>query len=127
MRACRYSWSSREEKRRVERVLKFCPDILVQWRRAVTLPGGFNKYLMDRDGVSGYEPSEQGTGLSYTYDRLKRDFPRLYARVVAGTMSANAAAIKAGFRKRSTPLQQIVRLLPKLKKSEKQKLRAMLK
>jgi len=44
--------------------------------------------------------SEQGTSKSYTLSRLNRDYPKLYSRVLAGELSANAAAIKAGFRKK---------------------------
>lgn len=36
--------------------------------------------------------------LAYTLRRLKRDSPKLFEKVVSGELSANAAAIKAGFR-----------------------------
>jgi len=39
-----------------------------------------------------------GNSKSYTLQRLERDAPELYERVVADDMSANAAAIEAGFR-----------------------------
>ena len=39
-----------------------------------------------------------GNRKDYTLDRLDRERPDLYERVVDGEMSANAAAIKAGFR-----------------------------
>jgi hypothetical protein len=39
-----------------------------------------------------------GTGSTYTLRRLKRDRPDLAAKVIAGKMSANAAAVAAGFR-----------------------------
>jgi hypothetical protein len=39
-----------------------------------------------------------GTSKSYTLQRLERDAPELYEKVVADEMSANAAAIEAGFR-----------------------------
>jgi hypothetical protein len=41
-----------------------------------------------------------GTSRSYTLARLDRDRPDLAAKVDAGLMTANAAAIEAGFRKR---------------------------
>jgi F420-0:gamma-glutamyl ligase len=45
---------------------------------------------------------KQGTSATYTLKRLKRDRPDLFAKVTAGTMTANAAAKKAGFRKTRT-------------------------
>ena len=50
--------------------------------------------------------------------RLKRDRPDLAERVVAGEMSAHAAAIEAGFRKKATAAEQVARLLPKLSDEE---------
>jgi hypothetical protein len=43
--------------------------------------------------------------------------------VIAGEMSANAAAIEAGFRKKPTALEQIRKLLPKLSPTERAQLR----
>ena len=43
----------------------------------------------------------RGTSPSYTLARLKRDAPELAKRVASGELSANAAAIQAGFRERS--------------------------
>jgi hypothetical protein len=42
-----------------------------------------------------------GNTLPYTLDRLSREAPELYEEVKQGRISANAAAIKAGFRKRT--------------------------
>lgn len=42
-----------------------------------------------------------GNSKSYTLDRLHRERPDLYAEVKAGGMSANRAAIEAGFRRPS--------------------------
>jgi len=46
--------------------------------------------------------SEQGNSRAYTLTRLKREAPELFKRVVDGELSANAAAIEAGFRKKLT-------------------------
>lgn len=43
-------------------------------------------------------------GATYALRRLKRDAPELAAQVIAGEISANAAAIQAGFRKRMVTL-----------------------
>jgi hypothetical protein len=45
---------------------------------------------------------DYGTSLSYTLRRLKQDHPELYQRVVAGDLSANAAAREAGIRRPTT-------------------------
>jgi len=42
-----------------------------------------------------------GNSKDYTLDRLAREDPELYEKVVADEMSANAAAIEAGFRTKS--------------------------
>ena len=45
--------------------------------------------------------SSQGNAATYTLARLKRDHPDLAVRVVAGELTANAAAIQAGFRRKT--------------------------
>lgn len=45
---------------------------------------------------------ERGNSLSYTIRRLKSEYPELYQRVVAGELSANAAAREAGIRRPTT-------------------------
>jgi hypothetical protein len=45
-----------------------------------------------------------GNNINYTLARLRRDRPDLAKRVAAGELSANAAAIEAGFRRRSITL-----------------------
>jgi hypothetical protein len=44
------------------------------------------------------DDDQRGTDRSYTIRRLKRDKPELAERVIRGELSANAAAIEAGFR-----------------------------
>jgi hypothetical protein len=98
-------------------------DILVMWRRALIAPHGTNQYTKDTDNVS-IQP-EHGNSIAYTLDRLERERPDLYARTllpkkdaeglpISDHLSANAAAIQAGFRKPPDPLDTILRLLPKL-------------
>jgi hypothetical protein len=45
--------------------------------------------------------TDRGTSSTYALKRLKRDAPELFAEVVEGRLSANKAAIRAGFRKPS--------------------------
>jgi hypothetical protein len=67
------------------------------------------------DNVRGF----YGNSALYTLKRLKRDRPDLFQQVLGGAMSANAAAIEAGFRQRPTPLQQIQTLWTKLNREER--------
>lgn len=64
------------------------------------------------------EESKYGNNPTYTLRRLRRDRPDLADKVVAGELSANAAAIEAGFRKQPSPFQQVMKLLPKLTEEE---------
>ena len=50
--------------------------------------------------------SSQGTSKAYTVSRLKRDRPDLFEKVVAGELSANKAAIEAGFRRRARTMSE---------------------
>jgi hypothetical protein len=54
-----------------------------------------------------------------TLARLDRDHPDLAERVRAGEMSANAAAIRAGFRNKPSLLDQIRQLISKLTDDER--------
>jgi len=58
-------------------------------------PGRGNKSL------NNVKPFQAGNNPTYTLRRLKRDHPELAQAVINGEISANAAAIKAGFRKPS--------------------------
>ena len=63
-------------------------------------------------------------GKAYTLSRLKRETPELFAAVVRGEMSANAAAVKAGWRKVKSPLD---RLFAEWKKASQEERDAFLK
>ena len=60
-----------------------------------------------------------GTSKSYTISRLKKHRPDLFAKVVANELSANAAAIQAGFRKVKTPEDQLWHWWGKASKEER--------
>ena len=51
---------------------------------------------------------EYGTNRTYTLARLKRDAPELADRVIAGELSAHAAAVQAGFRSRKVQVPATV-------------------
>jgi hypothetical protein len=80
----------------VERMLRDDSEALALFRAATTgKPGAHNHNIMR---------SRQGTSRAYTLDRLKRDRPDLFDRVKANNLSANAAAIEAGWRKKAAAL-----------------------
>lgn len=66
-------------------------------------PNGTNQHSERVLRCNTLDPTEEARGNSadYTIRRLKRDNPELAKRVVAGELSPNAAAIEAGFRKRT--------------------------
>lgn len=64
--------------------------------------------------------SVSGRGVEYTLARLDRDQPELADRVRAGELSANAAAIEAGFRKQQTPLDRLRAAWRKASNDERQ-------
>ena len=73
----------------------------------VTGEAGDNQHTGVDDNIIDHT-TEQGTSKDYTLDRLAREDAGLYERVVEGEMSANQAAIAAGFRdkKASIPVRK---------------------
>lgn len=100
---------------KVEALLRDEPEVLTEWQNAIKVGQGARTDL--DDNVNEVKP-KKGTSRAYTLERLKRQRPDLFRRVVRKEMSANAAAIEAGFRKVPTPLEQIRKLLPRLTAEE---------
>lgn len=100
---------------KVEALIKDDPETLTLWRDAVQEKPGPKPESNSHNNIMR---TNQGTSRSYTLSRLKRKNPKLFQRVVNGELSANAAAVEAGFRKKLTPFEQIVKLLPKISKQE---------
>lgn len=107
-------WSSEEDFRRIESLLREAPDVLRKWRELTKLEAGANQHTE----VGDHKSAEQGTSLGYTLSRLHRDHPKLYAKVLNKQISANAAAIAAGFRKQPSALQQMQKLWRRLTPAE---------
>ena len=63
--------------------------------------------------------TQHGNRKDYTLSRLKKHAPELFERVKAGELSANAAALQAGFRKQPSPLEIVQKNLPKLTDGER--------
>jgi len=70
------------------------PEALTMLRKATNKQG----HRSDLHDNITEDARKTGTAKDYTLDRLSRERPDLYGAVVEGEMSANAAAIKAGFR-----------------------------
>lgn len=97
---------------KVEALIKDDPETLAMWRKATSGPQGQHHH----DNIM--MKAVQGTSRAYTLDRLGRERPDLYTRVISKELSANAAAIEAGWRsndgltklrrawKRATPEEQ---------------------
>jgi hypothetical protein len=102
-------WGQNPDK--IQAVIQDDPEALALFREAMVDGPGGDKKSEDRiisDNITNCT-MDRGTSKSYTVSRLKRDRPDLFERVVAGELSANRAAIEAGFRKVPTTLEQMVR------------------
>ena len=90
-----------ENPERIEALIRDDVEVLAMWREAMKGQEGGDTTC---NIVTGAKVTT-GNSRSYTVSRLQREAPELFAQVVAGTLSANAAAIQAGFRKKPTPLE----------------------
>lgn len=98
-----------EDPKKVEALLKDDAEALRMFREATTAPQGRPvESTVEKNNNIIVKP-KQGTARAYTLSRLHRQHPKLYARVVAGDLSANAAALEAGYRKPATPLDRLRR------------------
>lgn len=95
----------------IKRILHDDPEALVLFETAMVGPHGGDR-KSKADNVS-LEPAH-GNSAAYTLRRLARDRPDLFEQVAAGAMTANRAAIEAGFRRVKTPLDQMKGLWAKL-------------
>lgn len=95
-----------EDPERVEALLQDDAEALRMFREAITAPHGGNR--RDRPHKTDIVRVEHhGSSRAYTLTRLHAQHPALYERVVAGELSAHAAAIQAGLRRQRTPLEQL--------------------
>ena len=98
-----------EDPKKVEAVIKDDPEVLAMYREAMKQQGERKDLSDNVTEVSG----PTGNSKAYTLSRLKRQTPELFKAVCDGEMSANAAAIKAGFRKVDTPDEKALKALRK--------------
>lgn len=106
-------WGQNPDK--IQAVIQDDAEALALFREAMVEGPGGDKKSEDRiisNNITN-DPVERGTSKAYTVSRLKRDRPDLFERVVAGELSANRAAIEAGFRRKPTTIEQIKTLWSK--------------
>ena len=106
-------WSEQPDK--IEAIIKADVESLALFREAMVEGPGQPKTTEAKsinDNVIN-TLSSQGNSKAYTVSRLKRDRPDLFEKVVAGELSANKAAIEAGFRRKPTTIEQIKTLWSK--------------
>lgn len=99
-----------ENPERIEALIRDDVEVLAMWRDAMKEKTG--PKLKGEEGLCNIVTETKGTtgnSRSYTVSRLQREAPELFAQVVAGTLSANAAAIQAGFRKKPTALEMLIK------------------
>ena len=78
----------------VEKIIRDDPETMTLWREAITAPAQrMPKSNGSHNNVITSKPATQGNSKSYTLTRLKEQREDLFKRVVAGELSANAAAI----------------------------------
>jgi len=111
-------------KDKVEKLIKDDDETLTLYRKAITAHrGGDRQSKRSITDIVSNASDKHGNSKSYTLDRLERERPDLYQQVLEKKLSANKAAIEAGFRHKPTPLEIIERQLPKLSIEELHTLR----
>ena len=92
-----------QDPKKIEAVIRDDAEALAMFREAMKAT---NQHDLHGNNITMHSKGQRvtGTGRAYTLSRLKRQAPELYRAVCDGEMSANAAAIKAGFRKVKSPV-----------------------
>jgi hypothetical protein len=90
----------------VRRIVSADPVTLDLLDRAVQRPVGANQHTVGVDNINSH-PTGTSTGAALR--RLRKDRPDLHATVLAGEVSAHAAMVEAGFRRKTlnVPLEPL--------------------
>ena len=81
------------------------PELYARWRKEITAPA--HRPDKSNDNIMTSIKAQQGTSRAYTLTRLREQRPDLFKRVAAKELSANAAAVEAGWRTKPTPLDAL--------------------
>jgi hypothetical protein len=95
-----------EDPKRVEALLKDDTEALRMFRVAITPKKGKRAKAEVNTSNRSIKP-QHGTTRAYTLTRLEKEAPAFYQRVVAGELSAHAAAKAAGIVHDKTTFQQL--------------------
>lgn len=98
-----------EDPEKIKAVIKDDPEALAMFRDAMK---HVNQHDMPNDNIMR-QAQEQGTSKAYTLSRLQKESPELFEAVCRKELSANAAAIKAGFRKKPNPEEVCIKAFRK--------------
>jgi len=107
----------------IEKLIADDAESLVRLRELVVAGKGTNQHTSGKEDnnniiihddlftapESASKKSTQGTSRAYTLCRLKNERPDLFERVVAKELTANRAAVEAGWRKTETALEMLQR------------------
>ncbi len=90
--------------RRLQQLCQDRPDVLDLIDQARQRPNGINQYSEGFDNVQTLAPTGNSTDAALR--RLRKDRPDLHQRVINKELSAHAAMIEAGFRKKTFTLPE---------------------
>lgn len=96
-------------------------DVIKAAKDAPLAKHGNNQHS-EEVGHNNIMSSRQGTDTTYTLRRLARDAPEFLDEIEKGNLSVNAAAIKAGIRKKPTAYEIALKAAKKLSVDERKSL-----
>lgn len=101
-----------EDPAKIEAVIRDDAEVLAMWREAMKAKTGPKVKREENSYCNNITQTKGATGTSraYTVSRLQREAPELFEKVKAGEMSANAAAIEAGFRRVPSVYEKMCKL-----------------
>jgi hypothetical protein len=112
-----------EDPKRIQSLLRDHPEAEKMFMEATTAKHGGDhtseQGKQSKTNNISLAPTH-GTARAYTLGRLSRKAPELYDRVVKKELSANAAAIQAGFRHKPTVLDKLLQIWGQATESEQQ-------
>jgi hypothetical protein len=113
-----------EDPKKIEALLQDDPVVLPMFREAMKGKAGRPKKEDEKSRSNPTELKTEDRGKAYTLSRLQRERPDLFEAVCKNELSANAAAIKAGFRRVKTPLDNLRSAWGKASEEEREAFKA---
>lgn len=104
----------------VERLIGTDAELVTQFREALKEKTGPKTEENCCNNITATQAQKTGTSRSYTLSRLAKESPELFERVKNGELSANAAAIQAGWRKKPSGLDLLRSAWKKASQSERE-------